>query len=137
MPLLANHENRTASRVGVVSARVEGGSLVIEGEIVSGGGQAMGIVEQAKAGADWQLSIVASPYLSNSNYDGASAKAWYLFADPGVVDTFEIGYLRGRRTPTVEKGETDFDTLGIKFRVFFDLGVREQDHRGVLKFKGE
>ena len=87
--------------------------------------------------ADEDLTIVASPYLSNANYGGASDKSWYLFADPGIVDTFEIGYLRGRRTPTVEQGEADFDTLGIKFRVFFDLGVREQDWRGVFKAKGE
>ncbi|HOQ62314.1 MAG TPA: Mu-like prophage major head subunit gpT family protein, partial [Vicinamibacterales bacterium] len=87
--------------------------------------------------ADEELEVVTSPYLSNANYDGASAKAWYLFADPAIVDTFEIGYLKGRRTPTVEQGDTDFDTLGIKFRVFFDLGVREQDHRGMVKFKGE
>jgi hypothetical protein len=87
--------------------------------------------------ADEDLEVVVSPYLSNANYAGSSAKAWYLFADPQVVDTFEIGYLKGRRAPTVERGETDFDTLGIKFRVYFDLGVREQDHRGMTKFKGE
>ncbi|MBP7572158.1 MAG: hypothetical protein KBA95_19040, partial [Acidobacteria bacterium] len=87
--------------------------------------------------ADEDLEVISSPYLSNANYPGASSVAWYLFADPAVVDTFEIGYLKGRRTPTVERGETDFDTLGIKFRVYFDLGVREQDHRGMTKFKGE
>ena len=89
----------------------------------------------ALAGED--LEVVTSPYLSNTNYAGASAKAWYLFADPAIVDTFEIGYLKGRRTPQVEKGDADFDTLGIRFRVYFDLGVREQDHRGMVKFKGE
>ena len=87
--------------------------------------------------ADEDLEVISSPYLSNANYTGASILAWYLFADPAVVDTFEIGYLKGRRTPTVERGETDFDTLGIKFRVYFDLGVREQDFRGMVKFKGE
>lgn len=87
--------------------------------------------------ADEDIEVVTSPYLSNANYPGASAKAWFLFADPAVVDTFEIGYLKGRRVPTVEEGETDFDTLGIKFRVYFDLGVREQDYRGMVKFKGE
>ncbi|MFH1496814.1 MAG: Mu-like prophage major head subunit gpT family protein [Verrucomicrobiota bacterium] len=87
--------------------------------------------------ADEDLEVVASPYLSNTNYDGASEKAWYLFADPAVVDTFEIGYLKGRRTPTVEQGEVDFNNLGIWFRVYFDLGVREQDFRGMCKFKGE
>ena len=86
---------------------------------------------------DEDLTLATSPYLSNSNYQGHSAKAWYLFGDPAVVDTFEIGYLKGRRVPTVEQGETDFDTLGIKFRVYFDLGVREQDYRGMCKFKGE
>ena len=87
--------------------------------------------------ADEDLEVVSSPYLSNTNYPGASAKAWYLFADPTIVDTFEIGYLKGRRTPQVEKGDADFDTLGIRFRVFFDLGVKEQDHRGLVMFKGE
>jgi hypothetical protein len=87
--------------------------------------------------ADEDLELVTSPYLSNAQYAGASGVAWYLFADPAIVDTFEIGYLKGRRTPTVERGETDFDTLGIKFRVYFDLGVREQDYRGMCKFKGE
>jgi hypothetical protein len=87
--------------------------------------------------ADEELEVVASPYLSNNNYSGASAKAWYLFAEPAVVDTFEIGYLKGRTVPMVEQGETDFDRLGIKFRVYFDLGVREQDYRGMTMFKGE
>jgi hypothetical protein len=87
--------------------------------------------------ADEDVEVVTSPYLSNANYPGSSAKAWFLFADPTIVDTFEIGYLKGRRVPTVEEGETDFDTLGIKFRVYFDLGVREQDYRGMTKFKGE
>ncbi|RLI53000.1 MAG: hypothetical protein DRP09_16740, partial [Candidatus Thorarchaeota archaeon] len=59
VPLLTNHENRTASRVGQVSAKIEDGSLMIEGEITSTSGTASGIVEQAKAGADWQLSIGA------------------------------------------------------------------------------
>ncbi len=87
--------------------------------------------------ADENLQLVAAPYLSNSNYTGYSALAWYLWGDPAVVDTFEIGYLRGKRTPTVEQGEVDFNMLGIQFRVYFDLGIREQDHRGVVKMKGE
>jgi len=87
--------------------------------------------------ADEGLTLVTSPYLSNSNYTGNSALAWYLWGNPAVVDTFEIGYLRGKRTPTIERGDTDFNTLGIQFRVYFDLGVREQDFRGIVKMKGE
>ena len=45
-------------------------------------------------------------------------------------------YLKGKRTPTVERGETDFNTLGMWFRVYFDLGVREQEHRGMVKSAG-
>ena len=86
--------------------------------------------------ADENLQVVSSPYLANAAYTGASGTGWYLFGEPGQIDTFEIGYLNGKRTPTVERGETDFNTLGMWFRVYFDLGVREQDHRGMLKANG-
>ena len=86
--------------------------------------------------ADENLQVVSSPYLANSAYEGASSTAWYLFGDPHQVDTWEIGYLKGKRTPTVERGETDFNTLGLWFRVYFDLGVREQEHRGMVKSAG-
>ena len=86
--------------------------------------------------SDENLQVISSPYLGNSAYDGASQSAWYLFGSPSTVDTFELGFLKGKRTPTVERGETDFNTLGIWFRVYFDLGVREQDHRGMVKANG-
>jgi len=86
--------------------------------------------------ADENLQVVSSPYLANTAYAGASASAWYLFGQPGTVDTFEIGYLKGRRTPTVERGDLDFNVLGMWFRVYFDVGVREQDHRGMVKATG-
>ena len=75
------------------------------------------------------LQVVGSPYLT-------SATGWYLFADPAALPSFEIGYLRGKRTPTVERGNVDFDKLGISWRVYFDVGVREQDHRGAYFAKG-
>ena len=86
--------------------------------------------------ADENLQVVSSPYLGNKNYTGNSESAWYLFGKPGTVDTFEIGYLKGKRTPTVERGDLDFNVLGIWFRVFFDIGIREQDHRGMVKANG-
>jgi hypothetical protein len=85
---------------------------------------------------DENLEVVSSPYLANGTYSGHSDAAWYLFGHPGQVDTFEIGFLNGKRTPTVEQGETDFNTLGMWFRVYFDIGVREQDHRGMVKANG-
>lgn len=84
----------------------------------------------------WGLTPVASPYLENDQYPNFSSTGWYLFADPGQIDTFEIGYVQGKRQPTVERGETDLNRLGLGFRVYFDFGVREQDHRGMAHFKG-
>ena len=86
--------------------------------------------------ADQNLQVVSSPYLANAKYAGSSEASWYLFGKPGTVDTFEIGYLKGKRTPTVERGDLDFNVLGIWFRVFFDIGIREQDHRGMVKANG-
>jgi phage head maturation protease len=95
------------------------------------------LVPALNALADENLIVISSPYLTNSNYSGNSELAWYLFGDPNQVDTFEIGYLKGRRTPTIEKGNTDFNTLGMWFRVYFDLGIREQDWRGIVKSDGQ
>ena len=86
---------------------------------------------------DENLQVISSPYLSNKTYEGNSEAAWYLFGKPGTVDTFEIGYLKGKRTPTVERGDMDFNVLGLWFRVFFDIGIREQDHRGMVKANGQ
>ena len=109
--------------------------------IVSGGDATSGssptLMPALNALADENLAVISSPYLTNTNYTGNSENGWYLFGDPNQVDTFEIGYLKGKRTPTIEKGNTDFNTLGMWFRVYFDLGIREQDWRGLLKSDGE
>ncbi len=109
--------------------------------IIAGGDASSGITPTIRPAlnslVDDNLSVVSSPYLANAKYDGASANAWFLFGDPASVDTFEIGFLKGKRTPTVERGDTDFNTLGLWFRVYFDLGVREQDFRGMVKSDGQ
>lgn len=77
------------------------------------------------------LEVISSPYL-----DASSETGWYLFGDPAQIDTFEIGYLQGRRVPVVEQGAVDFNTLGIAFRVVYDLGIREQAYQGMVFNKG-
>lgn len=79
--------------------------------------------------ANLNLEVISSPWLTNEN-------AWYLFGNPAEVDTFEIGYLKGRRVPVIEQGETDFNTLGMWFRVYFDCGVAPMDFRGMVKANG-
>jgi hypothetical protein len=45
----------------------------------------------------------------------------------------QVGYLRGQRTPVIERGEANFNTLGMAMRGYFDFGVALHDSRcGVL-----
>lgn len=83
------------------------------------------------------LNLVVSPYLNSQGLTSSSSLGWYLFGDPSTVDTFEIGYLRGARTPTLEQVDLPSDMLGMGWRIYFDLGIREQDHRGMVFSKGE
>jgi len=84
-----------------------------------------------------KFDVVSSVYLSNASFTGSSSKAWYLLADPNRLPAIEIAFLNGVDRPTVEKTDADFNTLGVQFRGYIDFGVREQDHRGALKMKGE
>jgi len=84
-----------------------------------------------------KFTPVATPYLNAQGITGGSALAWYLFADPEDVAAIEIAYLRGRRVPTIESGDTNFNTLGVQWRGFFDFGVSMQDTRAAVKVKGE
>lgn len=79
---------------------------------------------------------VASPYLNNAAISGSSATGWYLFANPADVAAMEVAYLRGRRVPVIESGETSFNTLGMQWRGYFDFGVAMQDPRAAVKSKG-
>ena len=79
---------------------------------------------------------VCSPYLSVTSINGNSTTAWYLLAEPSDVAALEIAYLRGKRVPTIESGETDFNTLGMQWRGFFDFGCSMQDPRAAVKSKG-
>ncbi|MCL2119431.1 MAG: Mu-like prophage major head subunit gpT family protein [Planctomycetaceae bacterium] len=84
-----------------------------------------------------KFDVVSTTYLSTPSITNSSAKAWYLFADPNRLPAFEVAFLGGQDSPTVERADADFNVLGIQFRGYIDFGVREQDWRGVLKMKGE
>jgi hypothetical protein len=85
-----------------------------------------------------RFESISSPYLSNANiHANASSKAWYLFGDPNDVAALVIDYLQGQQQPHIESGETDFNTLGMQWRCFFDFGVAFEDWRAAAKAKGE
>lgn len=76
-----------------------------------------------------KLTVVSDPELSDKD-------AWYLAAAPGLLPCIEVTYLNGNESPTVESA-VQFDTLGIKWRIYLDFGVNLIDFRGLLKSSGK
>lgn len=82
-----------------------------------------------------KFSVAKSPYVNNiaiRDQDGLaltgqSSTAWYLFANPMVRAAITIAFLNGRRVPTVQFAESDFNTLGMQWRGFHDFGVAFED----------
>lgn len=88
--------------------------------------------KQLRVGNEFQgqFNPVQSPYMQASSIAGASANKWFLFAAPSAdVAIMEIAYLDGRQTPVIESAETDFNTLGMQWRSYWDWGVAKQDKR--------
>ena len=79
---------------------------------------------------------VMSSYLSNPNYPGHSASAWYLLSDPLDVPVIETAFLNGQESPVIESANADFNTLGIQMRGYHDFGVALQEFRGGVKSTG-
>ena len=76
-----------------------------------------------------RLTVVSDPELTNTD-------VWYLAAAPGVLPCVEVTYLNGKEQPTMESA-VQFDTLGIKWRIYLDFGVNLIDYRGLLKSTGK
>jgi len=84
-----------------------------------------------------KFRVEVSRYLSNAQYTGNSAKAWYLLAEATDLPVIEVAFLNGQESPTIETAEADFNVLGVQMRGYHDFGVALQDHRGGVKSKGE
>lgn len=60
---------------------------------------------------------------------------WFLFGDPGALDTFEFAYLDGEEGVIIEtRNGFDVDGLQIKGRIFF--AAKAIDHRNMIKNPG-
>ena len=77
-----------------------------------------------------RLQVVSEPRL-----DAASAAAWYLWADPAMIDTIEYAYLQGEEGPQIET-EEGFDVDGLKVKVRHNFGVKALDWRGLYRNAG-
>lgn len=82
---------------------------------------------------------LTSPWLENTSAGGSDgATAWYLFADPNVLPCYEIAYLNGQEAPTVEYFglESEADSLGVAWRIYWDFGVAAAEWRAGVKIAG-
>jgi hypothetical protein len=79
---------------------------------------------------------LVAPHLSNTSYSGYSATAWYLVSDPATVAAFGLAYLNNQERPTIESADTDFNTLGVQMRGYFDFGTCLIDPAGAVKSTG-
>lgn len=64
-----------------------------------------------------------------------SGNAWYLLADPGIEPVFEVAFLDGVQTPTLEQ-EKNFRTDGLAWKVVHRYGVAAVGYRGAVKNAG-
>lgn len=68
--------------------------------------------------------------ITDAQLDIANPEGYYAVADPNDVDTIEVTYLNGKRTPTLES-RASWDTLVIEYRWFHDFGINIIDYRGM------
>lgn len=75
-----------------------------------------------------------APYMSNANYTGYSAAAWYLLSQ--ILAVIEVAFLNGQEMPTIEQAEAAFNVLGFQMRAYHDFGVELQEYRGGVRSAG-
>lgn len=85
--------------------------------------------------SQWLDNSIATA-AANGTADANRSKTWYRFADPGSAAAFEVVYLNGQDSPTIQSAETSFNTLGMQWRCFFDFGFGENDPKMAQKCVG-
>ncbi len=79
------------------------------------------------------MTPIIEPRLASLS--GGSADDWYLFADPGDVDTIDFASLEGEQGPVIQQVE-DFDTDSIKLKARLRRAAKAIDYRGMVKNPG-
>jgi hypothetical protein len=73
------------------------------------------------------LTVVPEPRL-----DANSAANWYLFCDPGMIDTVEYSYLEGQEGVYLET-RMGFEVDGMELKAREDFAAKSLDWRGMVK----
>lgn len=119
---------------GKENLNIQPAYLIVPPELEVAAAQLIGsLVDPTKANATPnpfanKLSVISDPELTDD-------KEFYLASAPGYCPTIEVTYLNGVETPTMESA-VQFDTLGIKWRIYHDVGVNLLDYRGLAKSTG-
>jgi HK97 family phage prohead protease len=64
-----------------------------------------------------------------------SGTAWYAFADPNMEPVFEVVFLNGQETPSLES-QMGYEVDGMSWKIRHDWGVAPIGFRGVVKNAG-
>jgi len=80
------------------------------------------------AGRPRNLEVIEDGQLDNLG----SATNWWLAADNNTIDTVEISYLQGERTPSISR-EDSFETDAIKSKIRQTYGLKAIDYRGLYQ----
>ncbi len=86
-------------------------------------------------------SSVVNPFagsldvVAEARLDDNSATAWYLAADPSMIDTIEYCYLEGQQGAYIETRH-GFEVDGMEIKVRLDFAAKTIDYRGLYKNNG-
>lgn len=68
--------------------------------------------------------------------DANDPDAWYLMGEPVDGEGVRVDFLNGNKTPIIES-QVVFETLGWKYRSYFDFGVTMLSTLGYVKNAGK
>ena len=83
-----------------------------------------------------RYEVVTETRLSTTSYTGHSTTAWYMLAPKVAADSIAVMWLNNQKTPIIEQGAVDFNTLGIQYRAYHDFEAEMTGYRGIVKNAG-
>ena len=75
--------------------------------------------------------VISTPQLSDSYYAGASAKAWYLFANPNVLPAFEKKPLKNFAIPRRQSSAFELSSIELGIRSYLFLQYLGKSRFGI------
>ncbi len=73
--------------------------------------------------------------IEDARFDNQDPAVWYGSADPNRVDTIEVAYLDGNKTPFMDE-QNGWNVDGVEYKVRMDVGVARTGWRGLARNAG-